>query len=317
MTKRVLITGSAGYLGSKFADLLAACPGYEIFGIDICEPKNLSAYKHFMQKSVTDVVAMRGIFEIANPDIAVHLAFVVTSTHDRRLEERVAIVGTHNFLDCVARAKIPKVIFLSSAAAYGAHDDNDVPLTEKSPIRGVDGYGYSRLKARADRMAQDFMSAHKECEFILLRPCLFIGPSTNNNFFDVLKYPLVPMISDYKGIRDPEFQFIHEDDMAHCLLAAVQKSVRGIYNVAGDGAAKFSELVHRFGKHAMAVPAWFLYPVTALLWRLHLVTSPPAQLDFIRYPWIMDVSKMQKELFKPQKDSIQAFDDFVASNVTN
>lgn len=310
MPKRILITGSSGYLGSKVVSLLLE-KGNQVFGLDVCEPKkNLPGFD-FIKGSVTDRAVVRCAFEHSRPDCAVHLAFVVKTTHDKHLEESVAIDGTMNFLDSCAWLRVSKVVFLSSVAAYGAHDDNDVPLTESSPLRGVEGYGYSRLKAKADKIAQEFIMANKWCEFVILRPCLFVGPNTDNNFFDVLKYPIVPQIRDLKGVRDPKFQFIDEDDMAACLVAAIEKPVRGIYNVAGEGETRFSELVRNVGKKTIAVPASIIYPITAILWRFHLVTSPPAQLDFIRYPWVMDVSKMKKDLFVPQKTTFEAWNSKV------
>lgn len=308
---RVLITGSAGYLGSKVVDLLAKRGGVEISGIDIREPANRDLYKHFARASVADEIVMKGLFDRTRPDVAVHLAFMVNATHDKRLEEEVDIKGAHFFLEGCERTAVPKVIFLSSVAAYGAYDDNDYPLTEKSPIRGVEGYGYSCFKAKTDLMAQRYMGAHVECDFAILRPCLFVGPNTNNNFFDVLKFPIVPQIRDHKGVRDPEFQFIHEDDMAVCLIATIDKPARGPFNIAGEGTAKFSELIRVFGKKSIAIPAGVLYPATSVLWKLHLVTSPPAQLDFIRYPWIMDASRMKRELYVPKKSSLAAFKEYV------
>ena len=314
MGSKVLITGSAGYLGSKVVDLLSAREGWEVYGIDVKMPDNSESYTGFIKGSVTDAAAMRDLFDCARPDVAIHLAFIVTSTHDRKLEETVDLEGTRNFLANCERLGVGKVILLSSAAAYGAHDDNNMPLTESSPIRGVSGYGYSRFKATCDLMAQEYMAAHDSCQFVLLRPCLFVGANTDNNFFDVLKFPLVPQVSDSKGVRDPLFQFIHEDDMTAVMVAAIDKPVRGVFNIAGEGTAPFTELVRRFGKRRIAMPNWILYPITRLLWRLHLVTSPPAQLDFIRYPWIMDASRMRRELYTPAKTSLEAFNEFALTH---
>lgn len=312
--KRILITGSAGYLGSRVVELLARGNRYEIHGIDVREPAKPNLYKRFVRGSVTSSIAMKNLFDRARPDIAVHLAFVVTSTHDRALETSVALDGTRHFLEGCERNAVPKAIFLSSVAAYGAHDDNDVPLTETSPIRGVAGYGYSLLKAEADRMAQAYMEVHPECEFAILRPCLFAGPNTDNNFFDVLKFAVVPQVRDRRGLRDPEFQFIHEDDMAACLVAAIEKPARGPFNVAGEGSVPYSQLVAMVGKRTMPLPAWILYPATALLWKLRLVTSPAAQLDFIRSPWTMDVSRMRRELFTPQRSTLEAFEEYAKAH---
>ncbi len=313
--KRILITGCSGYLGSMVVRLLAERGGWEIFGIDVQRPQDESAYAGFAQASVTDSRAMAAIFEQARPDVAVHLAFVVDVTHNPRREEDIAIGGTRNFLEGVRQSGAPKAVLVTSVAAYGAHEDNDVPLTESSPIRGNAGYSYSRLKAAVDDIARAFMNDHQECEFAILRPCLFVGAHTRNHFFDLLKFPIVPRVMDFKGVRDPLFQFIHEDDMARCLVAAIEKPARGIYNVAAEGEQPFSKLVRLTGKRSLPLPWFLLYPATALLWALRLVTSPPAQLYFIRYPWIMDVSRMRRDLYVPVMNGIDAFKEFVEKQI--
>lgn len=310
---RVLITGCSGYLGTKVVDLLNARGGAEIFGLDVREPARRGLYCRFTKGSVADVLAMKGAFDRARPDVAVHLAFVVKATHDSRLVEAVAVEGMRHFLEGCERNAVPKAVVLSSVAAYGAHQHNAVPLTEAAPIAGNRGYDYSWFKAQADAMAAQYMEAHPDGEMAILRPCLFVGPNTDNNFFDLLRFPIVPQVKDWMGVRDPEFQFIHEDDMAACLLAAITRSARGPFNVAAAGTTRFSELVRIVGKRQFPLPAWMLYPATALLWKLHLVTSPAAQLDFIRYPWVMDASRMRRELYVPQKTSLEAFEEYAAA----
>jgi UDP-glucose 4-epimerase len=312
MAGRVLLTGSAGYLGSRAVEILAA-RGWEVFGIDVRMPKDASAYAGFVQGSVADREKMREAFARARPDAAVNLAFVVDVTHDEAKEEAVAVGGGNIFLDLCDAHRVAKVVFVTSVAAYGAHDDNDVPLLESSPTRGVKGYSYSRLKDAADRLVQSFVRSHPDTKTVILRPCLFAGPNTRNHFFDIMFWPIVPQVWDLKGVRDPAFQFIHEDEMAACLAAAVEKDVNGVFNIAGEGTATFSELVKRAGKRRLPLPVFLLYPCTWLLWKLHIVHSPPAQLDFIRYPWVMDVSRMRAELFTPRITSVEAFDAFVAA----
>jgi UDP-glucose 4-epimerase len=313
----ILITGSAGYLGSKVVDLLQARKDFKIFGIDVRKPANENKYELFLKSSVTDRKAMSRLFEAAKPGIAVHLAFVVNSLHQRRKEDEVAIKGTKYFLENCRKHQVPKIVFMSSAAAYGAHPQASEPYTEESRLKGNAAYPYSRLKAATDRVALKFMSEHPNCHFTILRPCLFVGPNTNNSFFEVLKLPFFPQIKEHKKAQDPEFQFIHEDDMAECVLAAIEKNIQGIYNIAADGRLKLSEIAAMAGKRRVGLPPWLLYPATAFLWHCHLLGSPPGQLDFIRYPWVMDNSKMKRELYVPKYTSGEALREFLASRRKN
>ncbi len=281
--------------------------------MDIRRPVDESPYARFVQGSVTDSEAMGALFREARPDCAVHLAFVVNAMHDEKREAEIDTKGAANFLHNLSVGGTPKAVFMSSVAAYGAYAGSPQPYVEDSPLNGNPAYSYSRLKAATDLMAQEFMSGHPECAFVLLRPCLFVGPNTDNSFFEVLKFPVVPKMKDETGVRDIDFQFIHEVDMADCLVAAIEKKVHGIYNVAGDGTVKFSEIAHMAQKACITLPSWLLYPMTALLWRLRLVGSPPGQLDFMRYPWILDNSRMKSALFVPRYSSIEAFKAFAAS----
>lgn len=310
---RVLITGSTGYLGSRVVHILAGKQsGVELFGIDLNPPKQAFAYQVFKTGSVTDEDAMRRIFDSARPETAVHLAFVVNPLHDRSREEFVDREGMRVFLEQCDRHQVRRVVVLSSVAAYGAFDDNDYPLNENSKVRGVYGYAYSWMKAETDRMAQEYAHSHPECEVVILRPALFVGPNTHNSFFDVLKYPVVPLARDRGKTHDPEFQFIHEDDMAACLAQAIVKpGLKGVYNVSGDGRMRFSALVHEYGKKTIAVPMWLLKPAAKLLWWLHISKAPADQLEFIRYPWIMDNSRMKRELYTPKTDTLEAFRQFI------
>ncbi len=313
MPKRVLIIGSSGYIGSRTVELLSE-RGFDVYGVDVRKPGSELPYADFMQGSVSDRAVMEQAFNMAKPDVAVNLAFVVDVTHDVKREEEVALGGGRIFLEMCEKFDVPRVIYVTSVASYGAHDDNDLPLHEISPLRGVKGYSYSRLKELADKMVQEFMVGHVDAQTVILRPCLVVGPHTDNHFFDILKWPIVPQVWDAKGFRNPPFQFIHEDDMAGCLVAAVEKSVSGIFNVAAKDTLLFSELVRRAGKKKLPIPSFLLYPSAFFLWHLRITASPPAQLNFIRYPWIMDASKMENELYVPKKSSEEAFEEFIDSH---
>jgi nucleoside-diphosphate-sugar epimerase len=54
--------------------------------------------------------------------------------------------GTRNVLDAPVKAGIKQILYTSSTTAYGFYPDNDLPLTEDSPIRGNDDFTYAKNK---------------------------------------------------------------------------------------------------------------------------------------------------------------------------
>ena len=66
-------------------------------------------------------------------DAVVHLAAV--SGPDADEVRDVNIGGTRAIADAATRAGVRKLVYASSHSVYGAHPDNDFPLTESSPLR--------------------------------------------------------------------------------------------------------------------------------------------------------------------------------------
>jgi UDP-glucose 4-epimerase len=109
-------------------------------------------------------------------------------------------------------------------------------------------------------------------------------------------------------------QFVSEDDIGEVLYRAVIADVTGIFNVAGDGVVRFSDVVRAIGKRPLAIPAGLLYPTTALLWRLRLAPFPAGIVDMIRYPWVADISRLKTDFgYTPRLTSREALAEFAAA----
>jgi UDP-glucose 4-epimerase len=109
-------------------------------------------------------------------------------------------------------------------------------------------------------------------------------------------------------------QFVSEDDMAEVLYRALKSHTRGIFNVAGDGVIRYSDMVRAVGKKPLALPAPIIYPLAAILWALRCAPFPSGMLDMIRYPWVGDNTRLKKIFgYAPHFDSRQALDSFIAA----
>lgn len=295
MPKRILITGSSGYGGTALVRRLdAASDVEEIIGWDRLPPREMPAKLRFERADVAES-ALRYRMRALAPDALVHLAFVVDPLHDRTAMFRTNVVGTQNVLAAAAAAHVPRLVVASSATAYGAFPDNPVPLRETDPCRPHPTFQYAREKAWLERDFERFRRSHPETSLAILRPCVVFGPRVDNYIADLLTgLPLAVGLADY----DPPLQFVHEEDVAGVTTAILREGASGPFNVAPPDTILASEAVSRRAVPRVMLPQWLLGPMVQLTWtlRLPVLRTPPSFLDFLRYPWVVDTTRVQQEL---------------------
>ncbi len=320
MGLRIAITGSSGYLAQRLISRLGSDPDVEfILGLDISprvpEVKCPALFLHF------DLTApweeLRDHFRSRDINTALHLAWQFNPIHDVRRHRQVDVKGSQNFFQAAEAAALRRVIYTSSTTAYvnPANPSEPPYLTEGSPVTGTPRFLYSKHKAEVDRFAQDFLARHPEIQVMILRPSIVLGPNTQNIVSKMMEWPWrsFPWMFQVRG-ADPPMQFVSEEDMAEVLHCAVKSQARGIFNVAGDGTVRFSELVHAVGKKPLPIPATLLYPGAAIMWALRLAPFPAGMLDMIRYPWVADNTRWKKVFgYMPRLASKQALESFIAA----
>ena len=241
------------------------------------------------------------MFQKTNPDIAVHLAFVLGATHHPKLEGKIALDGCRNFFIGSKNVNLKHAIFVSSASAYGAHPNNPFYLGETSKLRGNEDYSYTKWKRESDLLAQE-LSKDMPFKTTIFRPCLITEPKIQNQFFSFLKLPFIPHFG-----RDVPFQFISVDDVVETILSAVNKEMPGIFNLAGRGEIRMSEMAMLVGKKYRKLPFKPTHALTNIAWKLRLIDFPSGILSFIKNRWLIDANRSWNQLHMPKLNSPSAF----------
>lgn len=310
---RLWITGVSGYVGTRLTEVCETDADVEaIIGTDIRPPKKSTKKLTFAEADMTDAALVQKV-RGANPDVGVHLAFILNPMHDRMLEERVNLEGTRNFLRAAETLGLRRILIASSATAYGAHPDNPVPLIEEHPVRGDQNtnYPYPQHKAIIDRWCQEFAARHPKIQVVIIRPTIVIGPNISNY--------IGRMISQERGFlirgHNPPMQYVHEDDVARAFHFLLKKGETGAYNLTGDGAITLKEAAELSGSKVAQIPFSIAYALVGLLWKLRRqpVEAPAGVLNFFRYPWVISNEKMKKLGFTFQYSSRAALEDFLRS----
>ncbi len=312
--KRVAITGISGYIGSRlFRDVVHEPTVEVVLGIDHHEPRLLHPKLRFHKHDITEPLA--DLFRRYRIDTAVHLVFILQPSRDHAMVRSVDIGGTQNFLQACAAANAAHVVYLSSASAYGAHADNPVPLTEEHPLRPNLDFEYSRDKAETDALFQRYASEHPQAKVAVLRSAVVMGPNANNNISKSLFQPVVLALRGH----NPPFQAVHEDDVADALLRFLREGRGGTYNLAAPDTFPYQEMGKLTGKRVLRVPEPLFRSLVRATWALRLQNdSPPSGLDFIKWPWVVSVDKLQRDLgWQPKHTSRAAVEAFVATKRTH
>jgi UDP-glucose 4-epimerase len=304
---RYLITGGAGYIGSRLVESLSRREETEkIVVCDVASPQRYVPKTEFERVDVRDRDGVAATLERAKPDALVHLAFIVNPSHDEALMYDVDVNGTHNVLEAAGAAGTQQVLVTSSATAYGAFPDNPVPLTEEDPVRGVPAFSYARDKAESDRICQLWAARHPDRTMTIVRPCIAFGPNVDN--YLVRLWTKQPFSTD-AGTLDNHIQFVHEDDVVEALTALLVGRHDGAYNLAGDGLMTLRECAEVIGSPIRRLPMRAYRGLARAMWAARLSEAPPGQIDFATYPWIVSNAKLKRDTgWSPRYTSRETFE---------
>lgn len=309
--KKVLVTGSSGYLGSQTVAALAGRADLAVIALDVREPATRLpgvAYE------VADIRApeVDAIVARTRPDVVVHLASIVTpgKNSNRAFEYDVDVNGTRNLLQACVAHGVRRIIVSSSGAAYGYHADNPEWLTESDPVRGNEVFAYSCHKRLVEEMLADYRKDHPGLEQIVFRIGTILGPTVRNQITDLFEKPKILAIAG----SDSPFVFIHDQDVVGAILHGIDSRATGIFNVAGDGKLTIFEIAQRMGKTCRVLPAGLLKTALWVLKELNLTQYGPEQLDFLRYRPVLLNTRLKEEFgYTPRLTSAQVFDLYRAS----
>src|SRR3954447_22681589 len=149
---RALVTGGAGFIGSKLVDALLA-RGDEVTVVDDLSTgriENLDAARRrgiaFHEADITDAERLVKLFAGARPDIVFPLAAQIDvrkSIEDPAWDAGINVGGTINVLDAGRRAGVARVVNTSTGGAiYG--EVETIPTPEPVPPRPMAAYGTSK-----------------------------------------------------------------------------------------------------------------------------------------------------------------------------
>jgi len=325
---RVAVTGPTGAIGRSLVTHLDRDPRVEtIIGMARrpFDPRVAGWSKvEYRRGDILDRASVDRLVE--DVDVLVHLAFIILGSEQEARE--VNLNGTRNVFEAGFEAGVRRLVYTSSVAAYGFHEDNPDLLDESVPPRGTDEHYYSAQKAAVEKMLDNLSGMSPATDVYVFRPCIVAGAQATELLENIpyvqigekIPAPVRALMGSIPLLRpvvpDPgtPFQLVHADDVATALVAAVGgEGEPGVYNLAAEGEVTLTDLARTLGWYALPVPEVTVDITAKIISRLPLMPSRAAWIGAIRVPVLMDCTKAREKLgWEPAYDVLDTLADTIA-----
>ena len=257
MSKRVLVTGGAGFISSNFICHLLEATDYEVVTLDALtyagNLENLAdVMSHerlsFVHGDIRDPALVKQL--VSEVDVIVNAA--AESHVEKSIEDGASefvttnVEGTQILLDAIRRSPVERFILISSSEVYGTAES--APMDERHPLEPRSPY--AATKAGADRLAYSYFVTYG-LPIVIVRPFNNYGPRQHPE--KVIPRFITQALQDLPltvhGDGHASRDWLYVDDTAEAIeaiIAAPREQVSGeVLNVATGVDISVSEIANR------------------------------------------------------------------------
>jgi nucleoside-diphosphate-sugar epimerase len=225
MNRRILVTGSKGFVGSHLVTALANV-GFEVVGFDL-DQGNILNYQFNLD-------GIRHVFHLAAR------TFIPASWEEPFEFYKTNLLGTLNVLDACRKSGC-SLTYLN-AYPYGQPLTN--PINEEHPLSATTPYNHSKILAE---YLCRFYSEKFNLSIVILRAFNLYGPGQNETFLipHIIRQTLDPKIDIIK-IRDlrPKRDYLYIEDAIQAMILSCGHKGFSIYNLGSGNSYNVEDIIN-------------------------------------------------------------------------
>ena len=233
--KKILITGSSGYIGSHLSKILMDSMEYEVHGLDIRDPQY--PLHRFYRQDINRQFTVAEEF-----DCVIHLAALVNVGESEKMPIQYYITNLNGTMNVINKIKTKNFILASTGAAQACES----------------AYGVS--KRAAEDVVREYCTKHRETPYTIFRFYNVIGSTvvapTNP---DGLMYNLMKARetgeftifgNDYEVSPDGTCvrDYVHVNEICDSLIQAIEKPSNSVECLGHGVGYTVNEIVNLFQK---------------------------------------------------------------------
>jgi nucleoside-diphosphate-sugar epimerase len=246
MVKKIIITGSSGFIGSNLVEYLSKTPSeFEIIGIDreLFPRETKTPFINYIQDINDPLPDIQDVYAV------IHLAAKagVRESHDKFPQYvRDNILGTKAILDKCVESWKPKIfIYSSSSSVYGTCTSKTKESTPTAPTSP-----YALTKVACEKLIETYKNngSLKGTGCCILRFFTVYGPHQREGL--AIRTFIKKMIKDdpitVYGDGTQERDFLYIDDLNEAIRKIIihPYPLEGIYNLSSVNPVSINQIIH-------------------------------------------------------------------------
>lgn len=251
--KRILVTGSGGFIGSHLTEKLIR-DGYQVRAFVHYNSFNswgwLDSLESKIKKSIDvfsgDIRDPHGVKKaMQGCDAVFHLAALIGipySYHSPDTYVDTNVKGTLNIVQAARELNLEKLVHTSTSEVYGTA--RFVPITEEHPLQGQSPYSASKIGA--DQIAMSFYHAFKT-PVAIIRPFNTYGPRQSTRA--VIPTIISQIMAGNRVIRlgsihpTRDFNYVSDTVNGFIAIASSEKTTGQIVNIGSNYEVSIGDIV--------------------------------------------------------------------------
>ena len=315
MSKKIMVTGGSGLLGTYIAHYLAM-RGDEVVIYDLVPPSGERAWLlqkvkerlQFERRSIEDLSSLLWVIKDHGIEKVIHCAAIADPDYLRQnpfMALRINLIGTMNVLETARLLQLERVICASSNGVLTKKQYE--PLDEEHPVlfpEGPAGGFYGASKVACEAFGLSYWVYHG-VNFIALRPCSLYGCGMQIPLYikpiieEAVKGKPYKLLAGKNTPRD----YVYVKDMASAFVKALDLEKERIKDrIFAIGTGK-----------SLVTPGDAARIVQEILphSKIEMVDSPP-DMNEIKHRGVINIERARKQLgYEPQYDFRAGIEDYI------